>query len=176
MESRPYRPGEHGRKRIRPSDYRERLVEKQRLQAQYALRERQLRNAVGRAARRPGRTGEMLISDLETRLDALVLRSGFARTIYQARQAVSHGHIRVDGRRVDKPSYRVRPGQVIEVSERSRRMLPFEEAAQGAFAETHPPYLAVELPELKATLLRQPERPEVPVVCDETKVVEYYAR
>jgi small subunit ribosomal protein S4 len=176
MERRPYRPGQHGRARVKISDYKTRLLEKQRLRAQYAIGERQLRNAVARAARRSGRTGDLLLASLETRLDALVLRAGFARTIWQARQEVSHGHIRVDGAKVDRPSYRVRPGQVIEVADRSRELLPFQSAAAGEYAQAPPPYLQVEQEELRAWLARPPTRQEIPVICDETKVVEFYAR
>jgi small subunit ribosomal protein S4 len=176
MDRRPYRPGQHGRARVRLSDYKVRLLEKQRLRAQYALTERQLRTAVAHAARRPERTGDALLANLETRLDALVLRAGFAVTIWQARQAVSHGHIRVDGAKVDRPSYRVRPGQVIEVAERSRSMLPFQAAAAGEYAQSSPPYLEVDRSGLRAWLVRPPNRPEIPVICDETKVVEFYAR
>lgn len=176
MERRPTRPGQHGRARVRLSDYKVRLLEKQRLRAQYGLRERQLRAAVGRAARRPEPTGEALLVNLETRLDALVLRAGFARSTAQARQSVSHGHIRVDGRKVDKPSYRVAPGQVIEVAERSRDLLPFQAAAAGEYVERVPPYLSVDREALRARLERLPERQEIPVQCDEIKVVEFYAR
>lgn len=176
MERRPYRPGQHGRGRVTVSDYKARLLEKQRLRAQYAITERQLRNAVARAVRRPERTGDALLADLETRLDALVLRAGFATSIWQARQAVSHGHIRVDGRKVDVSSYRVRPGQVLEVADRSRPLLPFQAAAAGEYAERQPPYLRVDLPDLRARLERLPRRPEIPVICEETKVVEFYAR
>lgn len=176
MERRPYRPGQHGRARVKVSDYKARLLEKQRLRAQYAVGERQLRNAVSRATRRQGRTGDLLLATLETRLDALVLRSGFARTIWQARQEVSHGHIRVDGGKVDRPSYRLRPGQVIEVAERSRHMLPFQSAAAGEYVERIPPYLEVNQSGLSARLHREPARDEIPVICDETKVVEFYAR
>ncbi len=176
MDRRPTRPGEHGRARVRASDYKVRLLEKQRLQAQYGLRERQLRAAVTRAIRRPEPTGEALLVNLETRLDAVVLRAGFAPTTAAARQAVSHGHIRVDGRKVDKPSYRVRPGQVIEVAPRSREMLPFEAAAAGEYAERVPPYLSVDREQLRARLERLPERREIPIQCDEIKVVEFYAR
>jgi small subunit ribosomal protein S4 len=102
LERRPYPPGQHGRRRRTGSDYRARLLAKQRLRAQYNLSEAQLRLAMARALRSGGKTGESLLVDLETRLDALVLRAGFARTIYQARQAVSHGHVTVNGRRVDR--------------------------------------------------------------------------
>jgi small subunit ribosomal protein S4 len=177
LERRPYPPGVHGRRRRNRSDYRIRLQEKQRLRHQYHLREGQLRRMVREAARRPGKTGENLITLLERRLDALVWRSGLARTIYQARQMVSHGHITVDGRKVDRPSYQVRPGQTIEVRPSSREKLPFIVAARGEGAEGPvPPYLDVDRNQLRATLLRPPERHEVPIVCNEQLVVEYYAR
>ncbi len=175
-ERRPYGPGQHGRGRKKTSDYRVRLLEKQRLRAQYHVSETQLRRALARAAKSRAKTGEALVADLETRLDALVLRAGFARTIYQARQAVTHGHITVDGRRVDKPSYRVTPGQVIEVAERSKGKLPFVIAATGEYAAAVPPYLEVDTANLRARLTWAPTRPEIPVICDEQLVVEFYAR
>jgi small subunit ribosomal protein S4 len=176
MEYRPTRPGQHGRARVKASDYKVRLMEKQRLRAQYNVEETQLRAALTRAARGGGKTGEKLLADLETRLDSLVLRAGFARTIYQARQAVVHGHIEVDGRRVDKPSHRVRPGQVIEVDERSKGKVPFLIAATGDHTVAHPPYLQVDQAALTARLDRLPTRPEIPVQCNEQLVVEFYAR
>lgn len=176
FERRPYPPGVHGRRRKQESDYKVRLREKQRLRAQYNIREAQMRNAFARAAKQTGKTGEALIADLESRLDALVLRAGFARTVYQARQFVVHRHVLVNGRRVDRPSYRLRPGDVITISERSRDMTPFQVAATGAYAEQHPPYLDVRPEVLAAQLTRVPERSEVPVICDEQLVVEYYSR
>lgn len=176
MQRRPTRPGQHGRARVKASDYKLRLLEKQRLKAQYNVGEQQLRAALTRAARQSGKTGENLLIELERRLDNLVLRAGFAGTIYQARQAVAHGHIRVDGHRVDKPSYRVRPGQIIEVDERSRDKPPFLIAASGAYAATHPPYLQVDRAALRARLDRLPTRPEIPVQCEEQLVVEFYSR
>lgn len=176
MDRRPYRPGEHGRKRVRYSDYKIRLLEKQRIRAQYGISEKQMRAAVARAMRRPEPPGDALVVDLETRLDALVLRAGFAITIWQARQMVRHGHIRVDGAKVDIPSYRVRPGQRLEVAERSRDMPAFVAAAAGEYAQTTPPYLEVDRAELRARLVRRPQRAEIPVVGDGTKVIEFYAR
>ncbi|WP_405096613.1 30S ribosomal protein S4 [Micromonospora sp. NBC_01412] len=177
LERRPFPPGDHGRARTKDTDYKVRLVEKQRLKAQYDLRERQLRTAFDRAVRRPGKTGEELVADLETRLDALVLRAGFARTIYQARQVVTHQHVIVNGRRVDRPSARLRPGDEIAVAARSRAKTPFVVAAQGAHAPQRPaPYLDVDLAGLTARLTRLPARAEVPVICDEQLVVEYYSR
>ena len=176
FEARPYPPGVHGRSRKNESDYKIRLREKQRLRAQYNIREAQLRNAFAKASKVEGKTGEALIVDLERRLDALVLRAGFARTIYQARQFVVHRHVLVNGRRVDRPSYRLRPGDVITIAERSRSMVPFQVAATGANTENVPAYLDVRHDALAAQLTRLPERPEIPVICDEQLVVEHYSR
>ncbi|MGY1729242.1 30S ribosomal protein S4 [Geodermatophilus sp. SYSU D01062] len=175
FERRPYPPGEHGRKRKQQSDYSTRLLEKQRLRAQYDVSETQLRRAFDRARRTGGKTGEALIQDLESRLDATVLRAGFARTIYQARQFVTHRHVLVNGRRVDRPSYRLRPGDWVSIAERSRTREPFQVAASGAHA-TAPAYLEVRLADLTARVERVPAREEVPVVCEEQLVVEYYSR
>ncbi|GAB3196083.1 30S ribosomal protein S4 [Geodermatophilus arenarius] len=175
FERRPYPPGEHGRKRKQQSDYSTRLLEKQRLRAQYDVSETQLRRAFDRARRTGGKTGEALIQDLESRLDATVLRAGFARTIYQARQFVTHRHVLVNGRRVDRPSYRLRPGDWISIAEGSRTREPFQVAASGAHA-TAPAYLEVRLADLTARVERVPAREEVPVVCEEQLVVEYYSR
>jgi len=175
LERRPYPPGEHGRKRRKDSDYSTRLKEKQRLRAQYDVSETQLRAAFDRARRSGGKTGEALIQDLESRLDATVLRAGFARTIYQARQFVTHQHVLVNGARVDRPSYRLRPGDFIEVAAGSKRKEPFLVAASGAHADA-PAYLEVRLTDLIARYDRTPSRDEVPVVCEEQLVVEYYSR
>lgn len=179
FEARPYPPGEHGRGRKQNSDYKTRLLEKQRLRAQYDISERQMQRAYDRAKKAAGlRTGEALIIELERRLDALVLRAGLARTIYQSRQMVVHGHIEVNGRKVDKPSFRVRPEDVVQVRERSRVKTPFLVAREGGWAgdgET-PRYLQVNLQALAFRLDRDPNRREIPVICDEQLVVEYYAR
>lgn len=180
FEKRPYGPGEHGRSRRRQdSDYAVRLKEKQRLRAQYGIREAQMLNTFQEARRESGMSGENLVELLEMRLDALVLRSGFARTIAQARQAVVHRHVLVDGKIVDKPSYRVKPGQVIQIKPKSQTTVPFQIAAAGSHRDVLPDvpaYLEVELESLKATLVRRPKREEVPVTCDVQMVVEYYSR
>lgn len=180
FEKRPYPPGEHGRARRRTeSDYAVRLKEKQRLRAQYGLREAQLRRAFEEARREEGLTGETLVENLETRLDALVLRAGFGRTMAQARQAVVHRHILVDGKLVDRPSFRVKPGQVVQVKPRSQTMVPFQVAAAGAHRDvlpTLPEYLDVQLEKLRFELVRRPKRAEVPVTCDVQLVVEHYSR
>nr|WP_231365854.1 30S ribosomal protein S4 [Zhihengliuella flava] len=180
MERRPYGPGQHGRARKKQdSDYAVRLREKQRLRAQYGIREAQMTRVFEEARRTSGLTGENLIELLEMRLDALVLRSGLARTIAQARQLVVHRHITVDGKRVDRPSFRVSEGQTIAVHERSETMVPFQLAAAGAHRDVLPAvpgYLDVKLESLQVKLVRRPKRSEVPVTCEENLVVEYYAR
>jgi len=114
---------------------------------------------------------------LERRLDAVVHRAGLARTVYQARQLVVHGHFTVDGKKVDRPSYRLKPGQVVEVRESSRQKPPFQIAATGAHLDgPTAPYLSTVLEELRTTLLRVPPRSEIRVMCDEQLVVEFYAR
>lgn len=179
MEKRPYGPGQHGRtKRKSDSDYAVRLREKQRLRAQYGIREAQLRKVFQEAKRAEGLTGENLVELLEMRLDALVMRSGMARTIAQARQMVVHRHILVDGERVDRPSFRVKPGQLIHVHEKSEKTVPFQVAADGGNNDVLaniPEYLSVDLDKLQVTLVRRPKRAEVPVIAEVQLVVEYYA-
>ncbi|WP_150309253.1 30S ribosomal protein S4 [Planctomonas psychrotolerans] len=179
LEKRPYGPGEHGRsKRKQDSDYAVRLREKQRLRAQYGIREAQLKIVFQEARRGQGLTGENLVELLEMRLDALVLRAGFARTTAQARQFVVHRHILVDGKIVDRPSFRVKPGQTIHVKTRSEGTEPFQVAAAGGHVDVLPKvpgYLEVEIDKLQARLVRRPKRAEVPVTCEVQFVVEYYA-
>nr|NLD41003.1 30S ribosomal protein S4 [Actinomycetales bacterium] len=180
FEKRPYGPGEHGRARKRSeSDYAVRLKEKQRLRAQYGLREAQMRRAFDDAKKGLGVTGENLVEILEMRLDALVMRAGFARTIAQARQFVVHRHILVDGKIVDRPSFRVKPGQVLQVKPKSQVTVPFQVAAAGAHRDVLgelPAYLEVSLEKLRAELVRRPRREEVPVIVNEQLVVEHYSR
>jgi small subunit ribosomal protein S4 len=177
FERRPFPPGVHGRGRRKTSDYQVRLLEKQRLRHQYNISEAQLRTAYDDAHRAQGKTGENLVQLLESRLDATVQRAGLARTIYQARQLVAHGHFTVDGKKVDRPSYRLKPGQVVEVRERSRQKPPFQIAATGAHLDgPTAPYLSTSIEELRITVLRKALRAEVPVICDEQLVVEFYAR
>ncbi|GAB1646062.1 30S ribosomal protein S4 [Krasilnikovia sp. MM14-A1259] len=177
FERRPFPPGVHGRARRKTSDYQVRLLEKQRLRHQYNVSEAQLRRAYDDAHRGSGKTGETMVALLERRLDATVHRAGFARSIYQARQLVAHGHFTVDGRKVDRPSYRLKPGQVVAVRDSSRQKPPFLLAAAGAHVDgPTAPYLSTELAQLRTTVLREPLRSEIPVLCDEQLVVEFYAR
>lgn len=178
MAKRPYPPGQHGRhqqfKDRNPSDYKRQLLEKQKLRLQYNIHERQMRNYFIKAFRRMGNTVDNLVQLLETRLDAVVLRAGLARTIYAARQYVTHGHILVNGRRVNLPAYRVKVDDVVSVKEKSRRLACFAEAL--ASTAGTPPYLKTSKDEMSAQLLYLPPRYEVPVICEVSLVIEYYSR
>ena len=175
VEKRPYPPGEHGRGRRRETEYQVRLAEKQKLRAIYGVGERQFRKYFAEATKHRGVTGEALIQALETRLDSIVLRLGFALSQRQARQIVSHGHMKVDGRRVDVPSARVRPGQRVELSERARTMIPVREALE--VSPEPPAYLSRDTSAMAGTLERVPERGEIPlpVEINERLIVEHYS-
>ena len=179
LEKRPYAPGEHGRtKRKQDSDYAVRLREKQRLRAQYGIREAQLKIQFEEARKAAGLTGENLVEQLEMRLGAIIVRSAIARTTAQARQMVVHRHILVDGQLVDRPSFRVKPGQLVHVKPRSEGMEIFQVAAAGGHVDVLPKtpgYLEVEIDKLQARLVRRPKRAEVPITCEVQLVVEYYA-
>jgi len=174
LEKKPYPPGQHGfRRRRRLSNYGQQLVEKQRLRLQYNISEKQMSGYFAKATRKKGQAGENLVQLLETRLDAIVLRSRFSRTIYQARQVVTHRHILVNDKTVKSPSYRVKPGDKVSVRTRSRKMRCFNE---GVMTTALPPYLVVDETGYTSELTYVPPRPEVPVVCDVQLVVEYYSR
>ena len=134
LERRPNPPGQHGptRRRGKQSDYGRQLTEKQRLRYQYNLSEKQLRSYYAKASRKPGNAGEVMIQMLESRLDAVVLRAGMARSIYQARQMVSHAHFRVNGKKVNIPSYSLRIGDKVSVREKSKDLDAFVLAQQVA--------------------------------------------
>lgn len=178
MDKRPYPPGQHGEakaKRRQQSVYGKQLLEKQRLRFQYNISERQMRNYFRKAARRKGKTGEVLVQQLETRLDAFVLRAGLARTIYAARQYVGHGHIEVNGARVDIPSYGLKVGDVVGIKESSRRNVHIVDAVD--YSPPPPSYIERRRPGgFEATLLRIPPREEIPVIADENAIVEFYSK
>lgn len=173
-ENKPYPPGQHGlRRRRRPSNYAQQLMEKQRLRYQYNVSEKQMRNAYKSASRQKGVMGENLVRLLEMRLDSIVHRAGLAPTMYAARQFVGHGHIEVNGSRVDIPSYQVQPGDVVGVREKSRKLRMFNELR---VTVTLPQYLSVDESGYEVTVNHMPSRDEIPVVCDVQLVVEYYSR
>ena len=172
---RPYPPGQHGRGRKRISEYQTRLVEKQKLRAIYAVGERQMRRYYERATASRAVTGEEMIRQLETRIDTVILRLGFALTTRQARQLVSHGHVLLDGKRIDVPSARVKPGQTIEFTTKGRNMIPVREALE--ITPDPPVYLYRNKDEVSGTLSREPERDEIPlpVPVEERLIVEFYS-
>lgn len=170
---RPYPPGQHGRGRRRLTEYHLRMLEKQKLRSMYGVGERQFRRYFREATRRQGVTGEELLRQLETRLDSVVLRLGFALTLPQARQLVSHGHILLDGRRVDVPSAAVRPGQSVEATAAAKNFVSVREALE--ITPDPPAYLDRDRDAVRGTLTRLPERDEIPlpVTVDERLIVEY---
>jgi len=178
LSKRGYPPGDHGKEKSfrsgRRSDYGMQLDEKQKLSFIYNVRERQLRTYYKRAAQMPGRTGGNLLVLLETRLDAVVYRAGFAPTIWAARQLVNHGHIWVDGTRLNLPSYSVKPNQVVSISEKMRKNVHVEEWIEQVGAV--PTYLAVDRNAFAVTLVRLPEQKEIQVPVNVQLVVEYYNR
>ncbi|MDP9298722.1 MAG: 30S ribosomal protein S4 [Actinomycetota bacterium] len=172
---RPYPPGQHGRGRKRISEYQTRLLEKQKLRAIYGVGEAQMRRYYERATRRREVTGEEMIRLLETRLDTVVLRLGFALTTRQARQLVSHGHVSLDGKRIDVPSARVKPGQVIEIGDKAKNFVSVREALE--ITPDPPGYLYRNKDQLQGTLSREPDRTEIPlpVPIEERLIVEFYS-
>jgi small subunit ribosomal protein S4 len=177
LEKRNYPPGQHGnggKFRRRVSDYGIHLIEKQKLRYTYLLMEKQFRNYFSKADKMEGMTGVNLLQLLERRLDTVVYRMGFARTIMQARQFVNHGHFRVNGKKVNIPSFLVKPGEVIDVKEKSRNLLAIQEAMD-ASASVYP-WLEVQKDKFMGTYLEVPLREQIPVNIDERLIVEYYSK
>jgi small subunit ribosomal protein S4 len=178
VNQRSYGPGQHGqRRKSKVSDFGLQLKAKQKLKGYYGnLTEKQFRRTYDEAARRKGNTSENLIALLESRLDAVVYRAKFVPTPFAARQFVNHGHVQVHGKRVNIASYRVKPGDVVSVRERSRNMALVLEAMQSSERDT-PDYLEVDAKGLAARFVRAPELAEVPypVKMEPNLVVEFYA-
>jgi small subunit ribosomal protein S4 len=174
VERRPYPPGEHGRARQRHSEYRLQLREKQKAKRFYGVRERQFRRYFERAQRGRGVLGENLLRYLESRLDNVVYRLGFATTRAQARQFVTHGHIRVDGRKVDRPSYEVESGAVITLKPGSPAEPVIRRATELVGAV--PPWLLADHDNLSGRVERAPERDEIDVPVKEQLIVELYSK
>jgi small subunit ribosomal protein S4 len=178
INSRAYGPGQHGqRRKSKVSDFGLQLRAKQKLKGYYGnLTEKQFSRTYAEAARRKGNTSENLIALLESRLDAIVYRAKFVPTPFAARQFVNHGHVLVNGKRVNIPSYRCKPGDVISVRERSRNMALVLEALSSAERET-PDYIEMDVKGMAAKYIRMPELAEVPypVKMEPNLVVEFYA-
>jgi small subunit ribosomal protein S4 len=174
VERRPYPPGQHGRGRVRQSEYRHQLREKQKARRYYQLLEKQFRSYYDKASRQPGVTGENLLRLLERRLDNVVVRLGFASSRRQSRQLIGHGHFAVNGRRVNKPSYQLRPGDVISVRDTSRARTVINEATE--LTATVPAWLQADYDSLTAKVLRLPEREEISTPVQEQLIVELYSK
>lgn len=180
VERRNYPPGEHGResmyRRRRVSDFQKQLREKQKMRRIYGVMERQFRRYYERALKKRGMTGEALLQQLETRLDNVVFRLGFAESRNHARQLVTHGHFDVNGRRSDVPSTLVRPGDNVSVRDGSRSRTYFKGLPEVAETRTPPPWLDRDVSQLSGTVLHQPDRDDIDAALNEQLVVEFYSR
>jgi len=175
IEKRPYAPGQHGpNQRKKLSEYGLQLQEKQKLRHTYGMTERQFRTLFDRAGKMKGVHGENFMILLETRLDNLVYRLGLARTRRGSRQLVNHGHILVDGKRVDIPSFSVKPGQTISLREKSQNLAVVTEAIE--VNNFVPDYLTFDADKKEGTFTRLPERSELSAEINEAFIVEYYSR
>jgi small subunit ribosomal protein S4 len=176
IEKRPFPPGQHGRGRTKETEYLNQLREKQRARRIYGVLERQFRNYYEEAVRMKGITGENLLRLLESRLDNAVFRSGFALSRDQARQLVRHGHVELNGKRASIPSMRVRAGDTLQITEKSRRVQPVLHAI--AYNENRSPvdWLEIDKDTLKATVRALPERNVIDVPVQEQLIVELYSK
>jgi small subunit ribosomal protein S4 len=175
FDRRPYPPGDHGRGRIRESQYLVQLREKQKLRHIYGVLEKQFRRYYKEANRRSGITGTNLLQILESRLDNVVYRAGFARTRPQARQLVNHGHFRVNGKKVDIPSYQVRIGDVVTIKERSKETFAVQQAID-TIDRSAPEWLDVNVDKREATVSLIPSREQIDTEIKEQLIVELYSK
>ncbi|MEU4342665.1 30S ribosomal protein S4 [Nocardia sp. NPDC023852] len=176
FERRPYPPGQHGRARIKESEYLLQLQEKQKARFSYGVMEKQFRRYYEEANRLKGKTGDNLLRLLETRLDNVVYRAGLARTRRQARQLVSHGHFVVNNRKVDVPSFKVSQYDIIDVKEKSLGTLPFQVARETVGDRPVPGWLQVIPGRLRILVHQEPDRAQIDVPLQEQLIVEYYSK
>lgn len=176
FERRPYPPGVHGRGRTKDSEYSLQLKEKQKARYTYGVLEKQFRHYYEEASRLPGKTGDMLLQLLEARLDNVVYRAGFANTRRQARQMVSHGHFLVNGRRVNIPSFKVTPLDIIDVREKSLNMTPFVIARETWGEREVPAWLTVKPNRMRILVHQLPTREQIVVDVNEQNIVELYSK
>ncbi|HSQ41769.1 MAG TPA: 30S ribosomal protein S4 [Fibrobacteraceae bacterium] len=175
LDRRNFPPGQHGLNRKKAASvYKQQLMEKQRLRFTYNISEQDMRRAYERASKFHGSTGDALLQVLETRLDAMIFRMGFARTMFAARQYVAHGHFMVNGRRCFIPSRLLRAGDVVAVRDRSKSHAQIVEAIGSA--PDAPSYLEVDKTKMEGKLVAIPPRDQIPVKLTEQLVVEYYNR
>ena len=176
IERRPYPPGQAGKKRPRDSEYRVQLREKQKTKRIYGLLEKQFRGYYTLATRQTGITGENLLRILESRLDNVVYRLGFAKSRDEARQIVRHNHIHVNGRRVNIPSYRVRPGDLVAIGPKSKELLVIKTALIASEKIEVPGWLEVDIEKLQGTILSLPSREMIDAPVREQLIVELYSK
>ena len=176
IERRNYAPGQHGQKSSRLSDYGVQLREKQKLRRIYGVLERQFRNSYELAERQRGVTGENLLQLLECRLDTVSYRMGFGASRSEARQIVRHNGILINGRRINIPSYQVKPGDVIEVAEKAKNHLRIKASAEAAEQRHFPEWLEVDAKAMKGTFKNKPERSDLPSSINESLVIELYSK
>jgi small subunit ribosomal protein S4 len=176
FERRPYPPGQHGRSRIKQSEYLVQLQEKQKAKYSYGVLEKQFRRYYEEAVRRQGKTGDNLLQILESRLDNVIYRAGIARTRRQARQLVSHGHFTVNGQKVDVPSFRVSQYDIIDVRPKSLDTTPFLIARETYGDRPIPGWLQVVPSKLRVLVHQLPERAQIDVPLQEQLIVELYSK
>ncbi|WP_457622774.1 30S ribosomal protein S4 [Persephonella sp.] len=179
FQKRNYPPGQHGRvqgRKVKLSDYAVRLQEKQKLRYLYGgIREKQFKRYFDEAARSAGNTGQILLQLLERRLDNVVYRLGFAKTRRQARQLVRHGHFLVNGRKVDIPSYRVDPGDIIELREKSRNSPLFKENLESRDPRSIPNWLELDKDNFRGKVLEIPQEIELEIPVNVQLIIEFYS-
>jgi len=176
MEKRPYPPGQAGKKRPRESEYRIQMREKQKTKRMYGMLEKQFHGYYELASRQPGITGENLLILLETRLDNVVYRLGFAKSRNEARQLVRHGHITVNGKRVDIPSMHVREGDMVGVAPKAKDLLVIKAAIVSNERSTVPGWLEVDIEKLQGSVLSKPKREQIDITVREHLIVELYSK
>jgi len=176
IEKRNFAPGQHGKRRVKMQGYGVQLREQQKVKRIYGLLENQFRLAFREANRKKGVTGELLLVNLERRLDTIAYRLGFAASRAQARQLIAHGHVRVDGRKVDIPSYPVKPGQVISLKEKMGKNTAVQAALEAARGRGLPAWLSFDQDGLKGTVANLPRREEITLPIQEQLIVELYSK
>jgi small subunit ribosomal protein S4 len=176
IERRNQAPGQHGAKQARVSDYGVQLREKQKIRRIYGVLESQFRLTYKQAVRRKGVAGENLLQQLESRLDSVAYRMGFGSSRTEARQVVRHNGILVNGRRVNIPSYQVKPGDVVEVAAHAKSHLRVKAAAEAAEGRGFPEWVEVDAKALKGTYKSRPQRAELPATINESLVIELYSK
>ena len=179
VERRPYAPGQHGQstaRRRKSSEYSKQLREKQKIKRIYGLSEQQFRNTFEKVSTLPGITGHNLLAALESRLDNMIYRMGFAASRKGARQLIRHRHVEVNGKTVDIPSFAVAPGQEVRIRQKSREIVPVLQSMEQSSRAPSLSWLAVDRDTFSGRMLERPQRPNIPIAAQEQLVVELYSK